>query len=228
MNRKALKERGTVAGALLVVIVLAISTSGCTSPSPSPSPSPSQHDALLEGLVAADYNRTLARATTVTLWNVTWTNNTMVNVQFDAQNQTQGATVNGNRTFIRFNSTDAATSFVNSINLVEYTLNGSVPASAPGLLNFTLGALYENVTGHPPAQYRMYIKTSQGQNTLNLSAVAQADDVVSLVNATARGPGGVTTPSPTPSVSPSTAVVTVTVTASPSPGTTSVVTRTTM
>ncbi len=221
MKKKTLKEREVIAAALLATILLVISTSGCVSQTPSPTP----HDALLESLVSVDYNQTAARAT-ITIWNVAWNNSTAVNIQFAVQNQTQNATASGNRTFLRLSSIDEAASFVNSTNLTGFTLNASVPASAPGLINFSLLRLYENVTGHLPTIYRMYLKPSEGQNTLNLLAIAQADDVVSLVNVTAVRTGVAPTPTPTPVVSPiTTPVAPVTATPSPTPATTTAAAR---
>ncbi|MGZ4951610.1 MAG: hypothetical protein ACXV5K_11345 [Halobacteriota archaeon] len=224
MTKTTRKERGIIAAALLAVIILATSTSGCVSPTPSPSPTP--HDSLLEGLVSADYNQT-ARNATIILWNVTWNNGTTVNIQFALQNLTQSAFVTGNRTFIRFGSADAAASFMDSTNLTGYTLSGGVPTSAPTLANFSLIQLYQNVTGHSPTTYRTYIRTVEGQNTLAVLAIAQADDVVSLTNVTALRCASVSpTASPLPSASP-TPTPTPTPTASATPTPSSSVTNTT-
>ncbi len=230
--KKTHKEPGIVTAVLLAVFLLITSTSGCVSQTPSPSPTP--HDTLLEGLVATQYNQTAGKAT-ITTWNVTWSNSTTVNIQFAVQNQTQNATASGNRTFMRFSSIDTATSFVNGSDLTGYALNANVPASAFGLLNFSLGRLYESVTGHPPAQYLMYVKALEGPNSLTILSIAQADDVVSLANVTAvrtnvspivsplPSVSTIPAPTPSPSVSPvptqiTTAPVTTTptVTAAPS------------
>ncbi len=214
MKKTTRKERGIIAAALLAVIILATSTSGCVSQTPSPSPTP--HDSVLEGLISADYVQTTRNATII-LWNVTWNNSTTVNTQLALQNLTQSAFVTGNRTFIRFGSVDAAASFVDSANLTGYTLSGSVPTSAPTLVNFSLMHLYQNVTGHPPTTYRTYVRAVEGQNTLTVLAIAQADDVVSLTNVTALrctsvSPTASPSPSPTPTPTP-----TPTVSATPTP-----------
>ncbi len=172
---------------------MAIGTSGCTSPT-SPSPTPTPHDPLLEGLVAAEYNQT-AKNATITTWQVVWNNSTTVSVQFALQNQTQNIAASGNRTFIRFASTDAATSFVNSSNLSGYVLTANVPISEAAL-----GGLYENVTGHPPSEYKVYAKTSGDQYKLTVLDIAQADDVVTIGNVTTQRTGVGPTSSPLPSV----------------------------
>ncbi|MGZ7161969.1 MAG: hypothetical protein ACXVI8_04885 [Halobacteriota archaeon] len=195
MVKKKRKEHRIVAAALLVVILMIVGASGCVSPT-SPSPTPTPHDALLEGLVAAEYNQTAQNAT-ITTWQVVWNNSTTVSVQFALKNQTQNIAASGNRTFIRFASTDAATSFVNSSNLTGYSLTANVPISEADL-----GGSYENVTGHPPAEYKVYAKTSGDQYTLNVLEIAQADDVIAIGNVTTLRTGVGPTSSPLPSVLP--------------------------
>ncbi len=195
MTAKIRKEHGLATIALLAVIIALISTSGCVSPQSS-SPTPMPHDAILERLVAAEYNQT-AQNTTITTWQVVWNNSTAVSIQFAWQNQTQGIAENGNRTFIRFASTDAATTFVNGSNLSGYALTANVPTSEAAL-----GGLYENVTGHPPTEYKVYAKTAGDQYNLNVQDIAQADDVVTIGNVTTLRTGVTATPSPLPTALP--------------------------
>ncbi len=195
MMKRTRKERGIVTAALLSVFLIVIATSGCVS-QPSPSPTPTPNDTFLEGLVAAEYNQTAQNAT-ITTWQVVWNNSTTVSIQFASQNQTQNTAVSGNRTFMRFASTDAATAFVNSSNLTGYALTANVPISEAAL-----GRLYENVTGHPPSEYKVYLKTSGDQYTLNVINVAQADDVIELGNVTTQRTGVGPTSSPLPSLLP--------------------------
>ncbi len=194
---KTREKRELAIVALLVVVLGIVSTSGCVSPtSPSPSPTPAPHDPLLEQLVAAEYNQTAQNAT-ITTWQVVWNNSTTVNIQFALQNQTQNIAAYGNRTFLRFESTDAATSFVDGSNLSGYALTANVPISEAAL-----GRLYENVTGHPPSEYKVYAKTSGDQYTLNVQDIAQADDVVTIGNVTTLRTAVGPTSSPLPSVFP--------------------------
>lgn len=195
MTKKTHNERWIGAAALLVVILMAIGASGCTAPT-SPSPTPTPHDPLLEGLVAAEYNQTAQNAT-ITTWQVVWNNSTTVSVQFALQNQAQNIAASGNRTFVRFASTDAATSFVNSSNLSGYVLTVNVPISEAAL-----GGLYESVTGHPPSEYKVYAKTSGDQYKLTVLDIAQADDVVTTGNVTTQRTGVGPTSSPLPSILP--------------------------
>ncbi len=210
------KGRRLVVTALLFVILTIVSTSGCVSP-PSPSPTPMPHDIILEQFVAAEYNQTAQNAT-ITTWQVVWNNSTTVSVQFAWQNQTQGTAESGNRTFIRFASTDAATAFVNSSNLSGYALTANVPTSEAAL-----GGLYENVTGHPPTEYKVYAKTAGDQYSLNVLDIAQTDDVVTISNVTTLRTGVTATSSPLPSALPAptpTPVVSLIATPLPPPPTT--------
>ncbi len=222
MLKRTHKEQGIVAASLLAAILLATSMSGCVSQTPSPSPTP--HDALLEGIISAEYRQT-AQSATIVLWNVTWNNSTTANIQFALQNQTQSTCVSGNRTFIRFDSADAAASFVDNANLTGYTLNASVPTSAPSLINFSLARVYENATGRVPTTYRTYIEVLESQNTVTILAIAQADDVVSLTNVTALRANVSPAASPLPSVAP-TPTPTPTVSATPTPSPSAVNTTT--
>ncbi len=198
MAEKTRKERWAVAAPLLfVILTIIVGISGCVSPAtPSPTPTAAAHDPLLEGLVAAEYNQT-AKNATVTTWQVVWNNSTSVNIQFALQNQTQNIAASGNRTFMRFASTDAATAFVNSSNLTGYTLTANVPIS-----EVALGGLYENVTGHPPSEYKVYAKSSGDQYTLNVLDIAQADDIITIGNVTTLRTGATPTSSPLPSLIP--------------------------
>ncbi len=180
---------------LLVVTLIVTGMSGCVSPS-EPSPTPIPHDALLERLVAAEYNQTAQNAT-ITAWEAVWNNSTTVSVQFALQNETQNIAASGNRTFIHFASTDAATSFINSSNLTNYSLVANVPISEAAF-----GGVYESAAGHPPSEYKVYAKSSGDQYQLNVLDIAQADDVVTIGNVTTLRTAVGSTPSPLPSVLP--------------------------
>ncbi len=194
---KLREKRKLTLVALLAVVLGIVSTSGCVFPtSSSPSPTPAAHDPLLEQLIAAEYNQT-ARNATITTWQVVWNNSTSVNIQFVLQNQSQNTAANGNRTFLRFASTDAATSFVDVSNLSGYALTENVPISEA-----SLGKLYENVTGHPPSEYKVYAKTVGDQYALNIQDIGQADDVVTIGNVTTLRTAVGSTSSPLPSVLP--------------------------
>ncbi len=220
MTGKMRKDLVLVVAALLGVILTIVGTSGCVSP-PSPSPTPTPHDAILERLVAAEYNQT-ARNVTITTWQVVWNNSTTVSIQFAWQNQTQGIAENGSRMFIRFASTDAATAFVNSSNLSGYALTANVPTSEAAL-----GGLYENVTGHPPSEYKVYAKTAGDQYNLDVLDIAQADDVVTIGNVTTLRTGVTTTSSPRPTPLPvPTPTPVVSLIATPLPPATNVTTTT--
>jgi hypothetical protein len=107
------------------------------------------HDAFLEKYVNQFYNLTQKDQNyTLKAWDVNWLNSTTVNVVRTLENKTSQAVQSDNMTIMHFKSTDDAIAYFSSLNMTGYTL----------YVNIYPGGAYQDVTGHAPVPYKVYVK----------------------------------------------------------------------
>ncbi|MGZ4852582.1 MAG: hypothetical protein ACXV3D_05270 [Halobacteriota archaeon] len=159
--------------AIIVIAVASLSVAGCAAPTSTPSPSPSeattQHNASLEAYMA-ELQKVAAENFTVNAWTVSWINDTAANLEYSAQNKTTNATVNTTSEVMYFTSTDVATDYLNSLNKTNYSIPGTVYLS---------GDAYQRATGHAPAVYAAYQRTTGDPlHNLVIDTIEQYDNIV--------------------------------------------------
>jgi hypothetical protein len=172
----------TLAICVAVIVALIIGTCGCTSssntttPSASSSAAPSattQPSAFLENYLAAykaeQYSNT---SQFITAWQITGVNSTSANLQWTAQDNSTGQTLNYIITYTLFPTTQDATNYINAMNLTAYSLASTI---------YTGGA-YQNATGHAPQVYKEYVyeEGSLLSGNAQLHAIQQADNLASV------------------------------------------------
>ncbi len=164
-------------GIVIVVALLGgVLVAGCTAPSTnttSPSPSPSaaaqQRDPLLENYVNS-LHVALGRGATLSSWQVTWENNSAVNVQVQKEHAVLNRNVTENQTIIRFNSIDDATRYVDNLDKTGYVITTNVTSVET--------KVYQGITGTAPTVYRDYVQLQLIGSTYN--NIKQINDIVVL------------------------------------------------
>ena len=146
-----------------ILAVLIVSVAGCTSSTSSnqTSSAAAQHNGVLESVVSSwkanaySGNTTGENKTTVNAWQVTWLNDSSVNVQqsLTAANANISVTISSNDTLTAFPTTDAATAYLKSLNLSQYRVVSTDYRNQNDTL--VLGTLI-NATGHTPSTYVRY------------------------------------------------------------------------
>ncbi len=161
---------------ILFALILggAVLVAGCTAPNtatPSPSPSPSpiaaQHDPLLENYVNS-LHVALGEGTTLSGWQVTWENNSAVNVQVQKEDAVLHRNVTENQTVMRFNSIEEATRYVDTLNKDGYIITTNVTSVET--------KIYQGLTGTTPSVYRDYVQVKLLGLTYN--NIKQINDIV--------------------------------------------------
>jgi len=133
---------------LVSIVVVAGCTTNTTNQTTTSTPSTAaSHDAFLGKYVSQLYNNT-QKNYTLTAWDVNWRNSTTVNVVLTTENATSQTVVSENRTIMHFKSTDDAIAYFNGLNITGYTL----------YQNIYTGGAYQDVTGHKPVPYKVYVK----------------------------------------------------------------------
>jgi len=158
--------------AVLLLVVASLSASGCTNPESTAkvihdTSAASNPDAFLKKLL--DTYERIAFATVndkVTVWNVTWLNNTSARVTSTMVNSTQPITYNESDLFIIFPTPKGATDQVNSLNKTAYKLDNIGP-----------DVVYTEAKGQAPQVYARY-SWYEGNNITH--AIQQFDNVVEI------------------------------------------------
>jgi hypothetical protein len=153
----------TLAICVTIIAALIIGTGGCTTTNNTnqTSSAATQHNAVLESVVSSwkataySGNTTGENKTGLNAWQVTWLNDSSVNVQesLTAANANISITISSNDTLTAFPTTDAATAYLKSLNLSQYRLVSTDYRNQNDSL--VLGTLI-NATGHTPSTYVRY------------------------------------------------------------------------
>ena len=148
---------------IVLVMVASLSIAGCTSSTSSnqTSSGATQHNAVPESVVSSwkataySGNTTGENKTGLNAWQVTWLNDSSVNVQesLTAANANISINISSNDTLTAFPTTDAATAYLKSLNLSQYRLVRTDYRNQNDSL--VLGTLI-NATGHRPSTYVRY------------------------------------------------------------------------
>lgn len=138
---------------LVFVLVSAVLAAGCTTNTTNQTTV--SHDAFLEKYVNQYQNNTQNdNNRTLRAWNVSWLNDTRVNVAMSIENKTSQTVLNENIVIMHFKSTDDATTYFNRLNITGYKLYEN---AYPG---GTFQDTYQDVTGHAPVPYKYYVRES--------------------------------------------------------------------
>ncbi len=165
---------------LIMLLALMLSSSvlaaGCTAPntatpspslSPSPSPTAPQHDSLLENYVNS-LHVALGEGTTLSGWQVTWENNSAVNIQVQKEDAVLNRNLTENQTVTRFSSIDEATQYVKSLDKTGYVITSNVTSVET--------KVYQGITGTAPTVYVDYVQIKLVGPTYN--NIKQVNDIV--------------------------------------------------
>jgi len=142
--------------AILSLVVASLLVAGCTTSttnntnqttSTATTSTAVTHDAFLESYLAAWKNdRSSNSSLNITAWEVTWINNTSVQLQWVNKSISLNQTRSQDMTITKFPTTQDATNYLNAMNTTAYKLASTV---------YTPGA-YLNATGHAPQVYKKY------------------------------------------------------------------------
>ncbi len=159
---------------MVLVMVASLSVAGCTTNNSNQTPSAAtQHNAVLESVVSSQKADTYrGGAAHVKAWQVTWLNDSSVNVQ--SAISAANITISSNDTLTAFPTTDAATAYLKSLNLSQYHI---VSTDYRNKNDSVLGT-FTNVTGHPPTTYVHYMP--KGFDLSAGGSITQFDNYVSV------------------------------------------------
>jgi hypothetical protein len=155
-----------------------LSVAGCSTNTNSPSVSPSTepgHDVVLNAMVQAIHDTRFSGNVTLVDWKVTWPNDTTA--IFNSSVKGENSTLVRNGTLMRLPSNDDATEFVGDYNITGFSL-----ISANSTAGGAYEKAYENATGHPPAVFRFYQKSTTTAAGPGVIDIIQLDNYVEVIS----------------------------------------------